>query len=114
MDGLYPPLKNTQVILHTNAQRICFYKCCGLRYEPDVSLLLLFKRWDHFTPIAYTVGLKTTTNQNMLIGSCNLLTMYECPRLHSKKIFFRFLLCLYKDVMLSKCTARKTLLWQII
>lgn len=84
MEGLYPCFKKGRLGHFTqNAQKIYLNKCGGIRYAPDISLFLLSKRWNHFAPIAYTKGFKTDTkDKNMCTGSCKLLTMYECPRLH--------------------------------
>lgn len=92
--------KKTLRSFYTQMHKRFTYKCSGLRYAPDVLLLLLFKRRDHFTPITYTMGFKTDTKVKICVqvGNCKLLAMYECPRLHWKKKTFSDFCCSYTSL----------------
>lgn len=75
------------------------YKCCGLRYAPDVSLLLLFKRWDHLTPIAYTMDFKTDTEVKMCVQAASSSSLCMNVLDSVEKKLFRLLFSIYNDVI---------------
>lgn len=80
---------------------------------PDVSLLLFFERWDHFTVTAYTMGFKTDAKVKICVqaaaSSSLCMNVLDCTE---KKI--QIFVVHIQRFNLIKCTARKQLLWKII
>lgn len=107
--------KQTLRSFYTQMHKRFAYKCSGLRYAPDVSLLLLFKIWDPFTPITYTMGFKTDTKVKICVqvaaSSSLCMNVLDCTE---EKNLFRFFVVYIHRCNLIKCTARKQLLWKII